>query len=169
MTAFKKKFGEKDGFPTRYPDDFAGTYLDENGQLIIKISSDKNTKLLNTDYSSYIDIKEIKKYNDDFKADRISDEVVYEHVEYSLNQLNYMMNDAINMVREDLPVLGSYVDTLNNRIVLEIEQEVFDKINNVDDKINLYRNAEYPEKEIPLIIQPASVTQLTSNHPGGQF
>lgn len=80
-----------------------------------------------------------------------------------------MMNDAINMVREDLPVLGSYVDTLNNRIVLEIEQEVFDKINNVDDKINLYRNAEYPEKEIPLIIQPASVTQLTSNHPGGQF
>ncbi len=168
MTAFKEEFGEKDGFPARYPDNFAGTYLNENGQLVIQVNSDLDIKLLNADYSSYIDIMEIKECDDAFKADRVSDVVVYEQVEYSLNQLNDMMNDVIKTASKDFPVMSGYVDTLNNSIVLEIEQEVYDKADDIDAKIDLYIRTEYPEKEIPLIIQPTRITKLTANHLGGQ-
>jgi hypothetical protein len=167
MTAFKEEFGEKDGFPARYPDDFAGTYLDESGKLVIQISSDNNTKLINSDYSSYIDINKIKEYDDSFKADRFSDVVIYEQVKYSLNQLNVMMNDAITTVSKDFPVMSGYVDTFNNSIVLEIDHEVFDKANDIDTRIAQYKE-EQPEKDIPLKIQPAKARELIANHLGGQ-
>ena len=158
MTAFKKKYGVKDGKTERYPDNFAGTYINDNGKLVIQISSDIDTKLLNEEYSSYVDIKNIKNNDESFKANKLSDVVVYEKAEYSLNQLHEMMDNAVNILNEHFTVMGNYIDTLNNIIVLEIEQEEFDKIENIDDIID-----KYFEKDAPLIIKPGEIKELDSN------
>lgn len=169
IAAFIKKFGVKDGYPARYPENYAGTYFDKNGKLVIQISSDNNTDQQNEDYSIYIDIEEIKKFDEDFKANSMSDVVVYEHVKYSLNQLEDMMNDITEKLsKEDTPVWSSYVDTFNNNIVLEFEQEVFDSVSNIDSKVKLFIRTEYPEKEIPAIIKPVEIENLAFNHIGGQ-
>lgn len=158
MTAFNKKYGVRDGKTERYPDNFAGTYINDNGKLVIQISRDIDTKLLNEEYSSYVDIKNIKNNDESFKANKLSDVVVYEKAEYSLNQLHEMMDNAVNILNEHFTVMGNYVDTFNNMIVLEIEQGEFDKIENIDDIID-----KYFEKDAPLIIKPGEITELDSN------
>lgn len=158
ITYFKKEFGEKDGYPSSYPYNFAGTYLDNDGKIVIQISGDIDTELLNEEYSNYVNIKSIKNNDESFNADKFSDVVVYEKAKYSLNQLNYMKDDVTKILSKHFTVIGNYIDTFYNRIILEIEQEEYYKIDNIEDIIY-----EYFDKEFPLIIKPIEITELDSN------
>lgn len=155
---FEKEYGEKDGQPASYPYNFAGTYIDNDGKLVIQISGDINQELLNEEYSSYVDVKTIKNNDESFKADKLSDVVVYEKVKHSLIVLNYMKDDVARILSKHFTIVGRYVDTLNNKVVIEIEQEEFDKAENIYDIIG-----EYFRKDFPLIIKPAEIVKLDSN------
>ncbi len=158
ITYFKKEYGERDGHPSSYPYNFAGTYLNDDGKLVIQISGNIDTELLNEEYSSYVNVKSIKDNDESFKADMLSDVVVYEKAKYSLIVLNYMKDDVAKILSKHFTVIGSYIDTFNNIIVLEIEREEFDKLNDIDAIIG-----EYFRKDFPLIIQFAEITELDSN------
>ncbi len=158
IEAFIKEFGKNDGYPAGYPHNYAGTYIDDYGKLVIQISGNIDIKLLNEEYSSYVNVNNIKINDEYFKADKLSDVVVYEKVKYSLNKLNYMKDDAINILSKHFTVIGSYIDTFNNRIVLEIEKEEFNSYDNIDDIIG-----EYFRKDFPLIVRPAEIMELLRN------
>lgn len=164
MAAFAEKYGNDGGWPKRYPDNFAGTYLDENGQLVIQVRSNESEEALDfenlhAEYASYIDIAKIREQDDGFKANKFSDVVTYEQAKYSYNELMAMTPCAKNIVAKDIPVSDSHIDTFNNCIVIQIDPLAYKDAADMDNAINAYVSHKYPyhSPKIPFIIKAGVV------------
>ena len=125
ISAFMAKYGEKDGQPAHYPDNYAGAYINDDGKLVIQVAASYDREMLNTDalkeYAGYVDLQKIKETDTGFKADSIDEILVFEETVFSLNELKAMLEISVDNVSKRFPVVGYYVDTFNNTINIIIE------------------------------------------------
>jgi hypothetical protein len=170
VSAFMDKYGEIDGQPARYPDNYAGAYISDRGKLVVQITKINDHKISGTDsikdYLGYVDIPAIKEKDTEFKAESIEELIEFEQVDYSLNELNGMLANSVDNVSKKFPVTGYYVDTRNNTINLSIEASSYEKANT---SIDTYKSSKLTaDKEIPLVFEVGEVTEPAAYHIGGQ-
>lgn len=170
ISAFMDKYGEKDGQPARYPDNYAGAYISDSGTLVVQITKTNDHKISGTDsikdYLVYVDILAIKEKDAEFKAESIEEIIEFEQVAYSLNELNDMLVNSVDNVSKEFPVTGYYVDTRNNTINISIEISSYEK---AIASIDTYKSSKLTaDKEIPLVFEVGEVTEPDAYHMGGQ-
>lgn len=168
--SFIDQYGNKDGLPANYPENYAGAYINDHGKLVIQISNTNNqsityAKLLN-EYSSHIDLNEIKERDATFVAESIENVVEFEQVVYSLNELNVMMTDTINYLNNRFSTLGYYVNTLNNTITIIINKDEIEKAINTLEIDNDFKSVV--GYKIPLVFESGEISEPSLNHMGGQ-
>ncbi|SCZ05276.1 chymotrypsin family serine protease [Alkaliphilus peptidifermentans] len=170
ISSFIDLYGEKDGQPARYPENYAGAYVNDDGKLVIQISSTDDQNIINAqvlhDYSVGVDLNKIKEKDTQFKAESIEDVVVFEQVAHSLNDLNGMLIDSVNSVNKLISVAGYYVDTLNNSVNIILEQDAYEiAVNTID----IYKDikSDY-SKEVPLVFETGEINEPSYHHLGGQ-
>lgn len=114
---------ERDSFQNIiYPDNYGGTYINEDDELVIQIvGNSKNKKSLNYKFSS--------------KTIDLNNEVLKEYVNFSYNDLvkvndeitKYFLNNGV----KNSNFVANYIDVFKNRVVIELydisnkEQEKF--------------------------------------------
>jgi Trypsin. len=159
ISTFFDEYGEKSGQPACYPERYAGAYINDEGKLVIQIAIDLESELLTFDdlyneYAMYVDLEAIKETDEVFEAGNINDLVVFEQVEYSLNDLNLILERAVSEIGERYPTIGYYVDTLNNTVAIEFTSAVYEEAI-VDEKA-------------PLVFCVSETYETTASHIGGQ-
>ena len=79
INTFIEKYGEKDGQPVRYPDDYAGAYINDSGKLVVQVTKTSDHKISGTDsikdYLGCVDILAIKEKDAEFRAES-SEEII---------------------------------------------------------------------------------------------
>jgi hypothetical protein len=172
MSAFASIFGEKDGFPARYPDSYAGAYLNDDAQLVIQINkSSFETAIEMKEYAQYINIKQLKSENKDFNLDTLDHLITFENAAFSLNALTEMFELITPEVIKDYETVAYGIDTLNNVIFFEMEYPEYIK---ATDQIDSYKGklAKHTHQDrndgIPLIFKIGVKSETAMHHIGGQ-
>lgn len=167
INSFIDQYGEIDGQPACYPENYAGAYINDGGKLVIQITNAVDRIIPNAqvlqDYSVRIDLNKTKEQDKEFKAESIEEVVIFEQVAHSLNELNGMLVDSVISVNKQFPVVGYYVDTLNNAVNIILEKDVYKMAANTTD---IYKSAF--NKEIPLVFEVGEISEPSYNHMGGQ-
>ena len=167
ITAFIEKFGYSAGTPECYPDIYAGAYIDDDGKLVIQVTSQNE---LNKYFSSYVDINAIIDSDPEFKSRTFEDVVKYSEVTYSLNELNRLLDDAAIMFGKNYPLLRTHIDTLNNIIIMEFEPTTYAKfVNERRAALDVKENeSSLNDDTFPILFKAGEKPTPHANHVGGQ-
>lgn len=119
---------DNDGNVT-YPDDYAGAWIEDN-KLHIAITSSETV-----DMFSFAPINSYSNLLSNYDC------VVYETVEYSLNELNAIRHSVFAELKEDYAIISHYVDVEENKINLGFlkydESEVYDSLEILANETNV--------------------------------
>ena len=103
---------------TIYPDNFGGSYVNENNELVVQIVNNSKAKKL--------------KYNSANNEITLDNDIIKEVVNYSYNDLTEVNDVIINYFSNhsvDEYFVGNYVDVKNNIVVVELKEINDDYIN----------------------------------------
>lgn len=103
---------------TIYPDNFGGSYVNENNELVVQIVNNSKAKKL--------------KYNSANNEITLDNDIIKEVVNYSYNDLTEVNDVIINYFSNhsvDEYFVGNYVDIKNNIVVVELKEINDDYIN----------------------------------------
>ena len=135
---------------TIYPDNFGGSYVNENNELVVQIVNNLKAKKL--------------KYNSAKKEITLDNDIIKEVVNYSYNDLTEVNDAIINYFsnhRADEYFVGNYVDVKNNIVVVELKE-----INN--DYINKFKREVINSNMIEFKVGERATT-ASSSKAGGNF
>lgn len=102
-----------------YPDYYAGDYIDEDGNLVICLTSEDTIE------------------NYQFLKDKHSC-VEFKIVEYSYNELNDTIEDYYSSSEYQSEIVSSSIDVINNKAVFEVSEEMYKmKADDISSKLSL--------------------------------
>ena len=132
-----------------YPSDFGGQYINEDDELVIQIV--KNTNLKNS----------IKK-----TALNFSDEIIYEYVDNSYEELEEINNQIIEYFSQDGAVNNglnaNYIDVINNVVIVEL-------INNSTEEQNWFKSTVVDSELIQFVQGDTKVSSTATYNAGGNI
>ena len=172
--SFITTFGEKDGQPGSYPDNYAGAYVNSDGKLVIQVKVGGQGGISRKEciecYSNFIDFKRLKSNYAEIKSDSISDVVLFEDADFSLNELNIIFDKAIE--KFDYPSVSSGVDTRNNTVKFGLELEVYEQANKELEAIKAHMkdvlDIPWKNRNVPFVFETEERGEFMSRHIGGR-
>lgn len=110
----RNSFGKDEKGNIVYPNFFGGIYINDEDDLVIQL------------VKSYGDLETIRKNEEFANIFDIDKNANIEYVDYSQNELDKLYNKAISLFMDNkLPkeVVALYIDTIGNRVVIELSDD----------------------------------------------
>ena len=135
----------------KYPNFFGGMYIDMDGNLVTQIVEDKNFQR-----SMLGDVT----YN---KVNSILSKSEIKNVDYSYNELEQVNNEIVNFIKSNEidNYVANYIDVINNRVVVELEE-----VN--QDTINVFKNNISNTNIITFKKGETNIKTITTVNPGSR-
>lgn len=127
MESFFVEFGERNGRPARFPENYAGAYVDDDGNLVIQITNNERSRTFVEDnlilYSRFVDFEELRRNDTEIVATSVCEFLLFEEVAFSLNELVEIMDFVVDNFK--LKIIEFGVDTYNNTVSIGLDADVY--------------------------------------------
>ena len=137
-----------------YPSYYGGQYINDNQELVLQITENEKDFKNNSIYQ---------------KINEINNDIVYETIEYSYNELEEVYNSITTKLDEEVYLgwYGYYIDVMNNRVVVELEN--LDKINDFKKNIINSEIIHFVEGKKPLATATYNIGSPLKDSLGNNF